>query len=151
MRKSFIANHVASLLVCISSTSFVVYAANPISSVTSAQWMSLNSSVGGRLYNGFPWAKPCYSFYNGSAQLPDLAACGKVQTLYKNDTIGIAKNFGAYMNTNWGSCQAKGEGCVLDYTLPSNPLVYTPPNNCYQGSVASKYVRNTLYYILRLT
>lgn len=121
------------------STSFV-RAAAPASSITDAQWASLNSSVGGRLVNGFPWARPCYSFYNGSAQTPDAAACASVQSLYKNDTMGIAKNFGAYMNTNWGSCQANGQGCVLDYTLPQNPLVYAPPQNCYQGSVAPKYV-----------
>lgn len=118
-----------------------VYAANPVSIVTPAQWIALNSSVGGRLYNGYPWAQPCYSFYNGSAQAPDAAACANVQSVYNNDSIGISQNFGAYMNTNWGSCQKKGQGCVLDHTLPQNPLVYAPPANCYQGSVAVKYVR----------
>ncbi|KAF7972996.1 hypothetical protein HWV62_16490 [Athelia sp. TMB] len=119
---------------------YYVHAVNPISSVTPAQWAALNTSVSGRLYLGYPWVRPCYSFYNGSAQTPDSTACAAVQSVYKNDSIGIAPNFGAYMNTNWGGCQRTGQGCVLDYTIPQNPLVYAPPANCYQGSVAPYYV-----------
>ena len=128
-----------SLLAALGSIYFV-HAANPISSITPAQWAALNTSVSGRLYLGYPWARPCYSFYNGSAQTPDSTTCAAVQSVYKNDSIGIAPNFGAYMNTNWGSCQRTGQGCVLDYTAPQNPLVYAPPANCYQGSVAPYYV-----------
>lgn len=111
-----------------------------IDQITPAQWSAFNATVGGRLVVGYPWAKPCYSNYNGQLQTPNVAACTVVQNGYKNDTI-IAKNFGAYMNTNWGICQATAHGCNLDFTLPSNPLVYAPTNVCYQGSVATRYVR----------
>lgn len=37
-------------------------------------------------------------------------------------------------------CQATGQSCNLDYVLPSNPLVYAPPINCYQGSVSPYYI-----------
>ena len=42
--------------------------------------------------------------------------------------------------TNWASCQATGQSCNLDFALPSNPAVYAPPNQCYQGSISDYYV-----------
>ena len=44
------------------------------------------------------------------------------------------------MNTNWGSCQATGSWCGLDFNLPSNPLYYTIPNSCSQGSTPNYYI-----------
>jgi len=44
------------------------------------------------------------------------------------------------LQTNWGMCQSKAQACTLDYNLPTNPLYYTAPANCYQGSVPSYYI-----------
>ena len=65
--------------------------------ITSAQWQSLNQSVNGKLQAGYPWAKPCYSFYNGSASPPNAAQCSAVQAGYANETV-IASYFGGYQN-----------------------------------------------------
>lgn len=71
----------------------------PILSVTNSQWAALNKSVGGRLAIGSPWAKPCYSSYNGNTVTPDLAACSAVQNGYTDEQT-IASNFGGYINAS---------------------------------------------------
>ena len=58
-----------------------------------------------------------------------------VQSLYKNDTMGVSKNLGGYINTNWGNCQANGQDCVFDYILPQNTSAHARTRGCYQGSV----------------
>lgn len=35
---------------------------------------------------------------------------------------------------------SKGQSCQLDFSLPSNPLVYAAPNQCYQGNIADYYI-----------
>ncbi|KAK5730587.1 hypothetical protein LTR15_000524 [Elasticomyces elasticus] len=127
-------------------------ATTPISSITTTQWLALDQSVGGRLHKGYPMAKPCYSVYNGVLQTPSLAQCSAVQTGY-TDEIYIASQYGGYMNiaedlmadklssqTNWGYCQATAKECGLDFNVPANPLYYTAPANCQQGSVPDYYI-----------
>ncbi|KAK3660886.1 hypothetical protein LTR56_000644 [Elasticomyces elasticus] len=114
-------------------------ATTPISAITTTQWAALNQSVGGRLHKGYPMAKPCYSVYNGALQAPSLAQCSAVQTGY-TDEVYIASQYGGYMNTNWGYCQATAKECGLDFNLPANPLYYTAPANCQQGSVPDYYI-----------
>lgn len=72
-------------------------ATTSISQITPSQWASLNSSVGGRLAQGAPLAKPCYSFYNGSAAVPNAAQCSAVQNGYTDEQF-IADNYGGYQN-----------------------------------------------------
>lgn len=35
---------------------------------------------------------------------------------------------------------SSGQSCGLDSSLPQNPLVYAPPNQCYQGNLANYYI-----------
>lgn len=42
--------------------------------------------------------------------------------------------------SNFASCQAQGQSCALDRALATDPTVYAPPNQCYQGSVSPYYI-----------
>ncbi|KAI9707028.1 MAG: hypothetical protein M1820_004616 [Bogoriella megaspora] len=107
--------------------------------VTSEQWQDLNETVDGRLHVGYPWAKPCYSTYNGTTALADPVQCAVVQASYGDEST-IADNFGGYMNANWGACQKTAQDCNLNYSNPTDPTAYAPPANCYQGSVPAYYI-----------
>lgn len=107
-----------------------------INKVSQAQWAALSSAVQGRLYTETPLAKPCYASYNNSLNVPDLAQCSTVIQGYKTDTYLVTQP-GAYLNTNWGTCQRTGQGCNLDYTVPAIPASGAV---CYQGSVPSRYI-----------
>lgn len=93
-------SHVAALIAFIAaanSSPLDARASTPISSITTAQWNSLNQTVGGRLYQGAPIAKPCFTFYNGAQSNPDLAQCKAVQDGYV-DEVSIANNYGGFVN-----------------------------------------------------
>jgi hypothetical protein len=108
-------------------------------SATSAapNYNALNQTLKGTLARGIPVAEPCYSSYSGSPVKPNPAQCSTVQAGY-TDELFIAENFGGYENTNWGICQANGQGCNLNF---SNPTAPTPAGSvCYQGSVPSYYI-----------
>ncbi|KAI0353743.1 FAD-binding domain-containing protein [Trametes cingulata] len=49
--------------------------------------------------------------------------------------------FGAWMNTEWETCQATSEQCLLDFTDPENPRAFSEPRRCGQGSVPQYYER----------
>lgn len=68
-------------------------------SITSAQWVQLNSSVGGRLHQAVPLAEPCYSIYNGNVVTPNTAQCAAVQNGYETDTY-LASYYGGFMNVS---------------------------------------------------
>lgn len=136
------------LPVLIASTLLLPTLAKDVSSITSAQWQSLNQTVGGRLHVGTPAALPCYVTYNngtgaaGSGQTvlnsPNAAACVQWS---KGDTNGpsIASYFGGYEVPNWQQCVATSKGCTLDPALPVDPV--TPlTQTCYQGGVPSMYI-----------
>lgn len=89
----------AAVIAAVGASPLDVRATNPISSITTAQWNSLNQSVGGRLYQGAPLAKPCYSFYNGETSSPDLAQCKAAQDGYV-DEVSIANNYGGFVNVS---------------------------------------------------
>ncbi|KAK4504904.1 hypothetical protein PRZ48_002867 [Zasmidium cellare] len=121
------------------ATAWEARSANPISSITQAQWTSLNASVDGRLHAGYPYAKPCYSLYNGKPSPPEPGQCSAVESGYDEEGP-IASNFGAYMNENWAGCQAKAQSCLLDFLRPDDPSYFSTPHNCYQGSVPNYYI-----------
>lgn len=50
-----------------------------------ADWAALNETVGGRLYHGRPFAKACFSTYNGNKVVPNTAECAYVQENYFNN------------------------------------------------------------------
>jgi hypothetical protein len=134
----------------------------PILSITDAQWAKFNATVGGRLHRGFPVARPCYARAGANVIGSfDKAQCDAVQAGNNNDReyfplprfvvrelklrflVFIIKNFGGYMNTNWGACQATGQQCQLDFNAPMSPVPGLT-KVCEQGSVSTYYVRRPL-------
>ncbi|KAF2163800.1 hypothetical protein M409DRAFT_57280 [Zasmidium cellare ATCC 36951] len=143
MAISFSTLSLLTVLPAFSNTAFATpldpRAGAPVLSITNSQWTALNKSVGGRLQVAYPFAKPCYSYFNGNPIMPDVAACSAVQNGYV-DEQSIANNFGGYINTNWATCQRHAQTCSLDFTASQNPTYYAPPVNCYQGSVPTYYI-----------
>lgn len=110
-----------------------------ISTITPDQWSALNSTVNGRLYKAAPFARPCFSRYNGEFTKPDAAQCKAVQAGYTKE-MSIADSFAGFQNSNWATCQANGQGCGLNFNAPQDPTYYADPKNCYQGSIPSYYI-----------
>ncbi|KAL4876180.1 hypothetical protein BJY04DRAFT_231890 [Aspergillus karnatakaensis] len=109
----------------------------PLSSITDEQWSAFNETVSGNLHNGEPMLAPCYARYNGQVQKPDLGQCATVQA--KGGDLNFATTqFGYYVQSQWGGCQATGEECTFGVIRPDilTPLLDT----CEQGSVSTKYV-----------
>lgn len=52
---------------------------------TTSDWSALNATLGGRLYYGQPWAKPCFSTYNGNNVQPNEQECRYVQENFFNN------------------------------------------------------------------
>ncbi|THH16525.1 hypothetical protein EW146_g4120 [Bondarzewia mesenterica] len=102
-------------------------------SVASSDWEQLHQKVQGRLYEGTPFSKPCFDDH-------DSAECHAIVAGYSNDTFR-SQYFGAYVNTNWETCQAiRNDSCLLDYTDPANIFPTLPPNRCLIGSVPQHYI-----------
>lgn len=59
-------------------------------------WQALNVTVGGKLYLGEPFEKPCFSTFDGSPINPDPAACVTIQQNYTDPSFRV-QQFGAYM------------------------------------------------------
>ncbi|KAL4935246.1 hypothetical protein BDV06DRAFT_234519 [Aspergillus oleicola] len=108
-----------------------------IVSVPDDVWDSFNVSVSGHLRNGAPMLAPCFARYKGDLQAADLGQCATVQT--KGGDLSFASSqFGAYLNSQWGNCQATGESCTIAQLRPD---ILTPIlDSCDQGSVPTKYV-----------
>ncbi|KAL4792654.1 hypothetical protein BDV19DRAFT_400467 [Aspergillus venezuelensis] len=108
-----------------------------VASVPDDVWDSFNASVSGNLRNGEPMLAPCFARYNGELQTADLGQCATVQT--KGGDLSYASGqFGTYLNSQWGNCQANGESCTLAQLRPD---ILTPIlDSCEQGSVPTKYV-----------
>ncbi|KAL4863949.1 hypothetical protein BDV12DRAFT_201592 [Aspergillus spectabilis] len=108
-----------------------------IASITDAQWNAFNETVSGNLRNGEPMLAPCYTRYNGQSQSPDLDQCAVVQT--KGGDLNFATGqFGYYVQSQWGGCQATGESCTFGALRPD---ILTPIlDKCDQGSISTKYV-----------
>ncbi|KAL2863989.1 uncharacterized protein BJX67DRAFT_362191 [Aspergillus lucknowensis] len=108
-----------------------------IASITDSEWDAFNATVSGRLRNGEPMLAPCYTRYNGEAQEPDLEQCSVLQK-DGGDLTYATGQFGMYVNSQWGACQATGQTCTFG---PIRPDILTPIlDTCEQGSVPTKYV-----------
>ncbi|KAL2833862.1 hypothetical protein BDW59DRAFT_179503 [Aspergillus cavernicola] len=108
-----------------------------IASISTADWDAFNATVSGNLRNGEPMLAPCYTRYNGAPQTPNLEQCANVQKNGGNLSFAT-EQFGLYVNSQWGGCQATGESCTFGAIRPD---VLTPIlDSCEQGSVPSKYV-----------
>jgi hypothetical protein len=57
----------------------------PILTIPPARWTALNASVGGRLFPGVPFAKPCFSRYEGWESGVEIEGCEDVRRGYGNE------------------------------------------------------------------
>ncbi|PLN78528.1 FAD-binding domain-containing protein [Aspergillus taichungensis] len=106
-----------------------------LASVSSPTWDAFNQSVSGRLFNGLPALRPCFTSVNGVSQSPDTQECKRVVDS-QTDASFICDTFGGYVTKNWASCQATGESCAFSLTAE-----LAPPGDCQQGAVPGKYVQ----------
>ncbi|KAJ6583238.1 FAD-binding domain-containing protein [Mycena sp. CBHHK59/15] len=125
-----------SLLLATQLASLVgVYAIPPASSALTQQaWDNLSAAVQGKLFQGVPLASPCFGFGRTNEK-----TCSSLKAQYTNETFR-SQNFGAYINTQWESCQTTSAQCLLDSTDLTNPLPTTPPRKCGLGSVPSRHI-----------
>ncbi|PPQ89860.1 hypothetical protein CVT25_004758 [Psilocybe cyanescens] len=125
---------------------------------TTSDWSALNATLGGRLYYGQPWAKPCFSTYNGNNVQPNEQECRYVQENFFNNhsnfnlqypmnafnrlffPVNRSNAFGAYAATQYEGCMSTGDSCVLDWLNPSNPEAFAPQQDCSHGGVSPLYI-----------
>ncbi|KAK0229643.1 FAD-binding domain-containing protein [Armillaria nabsnona] len=100
----------------------------PGAPIPTRAWSSLNATVGGRLRRGTPYARSCFS---GSL---DEGDCTRVISEYL-DPARRFDHFGAYINTEWETCQATAEECALNWLSPA-----ARDGDCRQGTVPSYYI-----------
>ncbi|KAL1742438.1 hypothetical protein HDZ31DRAFT_43240 [Schizophyllum fasciatum] len=97
-----------------------------------AYWTALNSTVGGRLFQGAPFAAPCFG--------ENLAAeCAAVRAGY-TDEWTRASAPGAYINTQWETCQASGAQCLLGDVGTQGNGSAGGSSSCAQGSVPLYFI-----------
>ncbi|KAL0961194.1 hypothetical protein HGRIS_006163 [Hohenbuehelia grisea] len=104
----------------------------PFASPLDVSWDELREKVDGRLYAGSPWAKPCFDD-------PESDACREIRLNYR-DEASRASSSGAYINTQWETCQSTREQCLLDYTNPRDKSAISSPYSCSLGSVSDYYI-----------
>lgn len=94
---------------------------------------------GGRIHLNAPFAKPCFSNYNGQPVQPDHSLCLEIQGNYTSADFRLAHP-GAYMNLQDEFCASvPDQQCLLDGSDPGNPAAYTN-KTCWQGSVPTHYL-----------
>ncbi|KAF8176027.1 FAD-binding domain-containing protein [Pholiota molesta] len=103
-------------------------------------WDALNATVSGRLYRGVPYAKACFSTFNGESMTVDDEACSVMQKEYFDVHLPRSYQFGGFACTQFEMCMATGDNCHLDWLNPSNPAAFAPSQECKQGSVAPFYI-----------
>ncbi|KAJ6507782.1 hypothetical protein C8R47DRAFT_1099539 [Mycena vitilis] len=106
---------------------------------TSGDWQKLNSTVGGRLLKGVPFSSPCFSDLDGLTVTPNLTACDAVRSGY-DDELVRSNISGAYMITQWETCQISAQQCLLDYLDPENPSPSLPSQTCSSGSIPGYFI-----------
>ncbi|KAJ7306794.1 FAD-binding domain-containing protein [Mycena albidolilacea] len=103
--------------------------------VNSPAWGALNTTVGGRLVQGIPFARSCFPLVsNDTGGNFDEQECDAVKSDYLDHFL-LASKLGGYMNTQWQTCQRTGAECLLDSTNPANAEADSPPRVCSQGSI----------------
>ncbi|KAJ7224129.1 FAD-binding domain-containing protein [Mycena pura] len=98
---------------------------------------AFNHSLGGRLQHGIPFSRPCFASAAEVLGSQNVDQCTDIIRGYLNNTVRL-EAFGSYMNTEWETCQATGDGCLLDVSDTS--VVSLPPGACHQGSIPSIYL-----------
>ncbi|KAJ7612723.1 FAD-binding domain-containing protein [Roridomyces roridus] len=102
---------------------------------SSVPWAKLNDSVDGRLVRGIPFARACFSGVGAGVEgSAGSELCAEVQRDYLNH-VALQDSFGTYINTQWETCAATDEKCLLDFTDVTNPKAFEAPKICSQGSI----------------
>ncbi|KAK0204351.1 FAD-binding domain-containing protein [Desarmillaria ectypa] len=100
----------------------------PDAPIPACAWSSLNATIGGRLQRATPYARSCFS---GSFEEGE---CTGVIDNYL-DPARRSDHFGAYINTEWETCQATAEECALNWMSAA-----ARDGECRQGAVPSYYI-----------
>ncbi|KAK8122748.1 hypothetical protein PG984_011418 [Apiospora sp. TS-2023a] len=102
-------------------------------------WLSLNSTLNGRLRQLEPLAKPCFSNFNGQPVPLDEAACATVRNNYTTNIFRDEQPAG-FMNPQSEMCLSDpADQCILDST--TKPAGMPSPNaTCGRGSVPAHYI-----------
>ncbi|KAF5361121.1 hypothetical protein D9758_009078 [Tetrapyrgos nigripes] len=124
----------------VASTSSTAYSQTPWSTVSSSLLHTFNTTVDGRLSQGFPFAAPCAMMSNDSSNSTGTTpTCDQIQAGYLDEEFRT-NNFGAYTNPQWETCQTTGDQCLLDWRDPKSLAPVLPPNQCKPGSVPSYFI-----------
>ncbi|KAJ6620105.1 FAD binding domain-containing protein [Mycena sp. CBHHK59/15] len=102
-------------------------------------WDGLNLEVTGRLQKGVPFSSPCFSVLDGVAVSPNATACDAVKTGY-DDELVRGNVSGAYMITQWETCQKTAQQCLLNYIDPEDPTPSLLPQTCEAGSIPNYFI-----------
>ncbi|KAG6827235.1 hypothetical protein H0H93_015753, partial [Arthromyces matolae] len=102
-------------------------------------WASLNATLGGRLHVAEPFARSCFSTYNGKSVAVNVTACDTRRTNYTN-TFFRDSVAGAYTYLQTEACLSDpSDQCVLDASTVPVPLP-SSQTPCNQGSIPDYYV-----------
>ncbi|RDB14906.1 hypothetical protein Hypma_016469 [Hypsizygus marmoreus] len=98
------------------------------------EWDVLRAAVGNRLFEGVPFAHPCFT------QGFNSTACLAVRTGYLDET-SRANVPGGYVQTQWETCQVRNDDqCLLSYTNPHDLTPTLPPRQCRIGSIPAHFI-----------
>ncbi|KAJ7440768.1 hypothetical protein B0H11DRAFT_2163285 [Mycena galericulata] len=95
----------------------------------------LYTSVGGRLIPGVPLAYPCFEYGHNGTECLLVRVSNTLHRAYRTSA------FGAFINTQWETCQSTGAQCLLDSSDPSNAKMTMPPHRCELGSVPGYFIQ----------
>ncbi|GLB38750.1 putative oxygen-dependent FAD-linked oxidoreductase family protein [Lyophyllum shimeji] len=98
-----------------------------------SEWHALKKAVNGRLFEGVPFAHPCFAKGFNSTE------CVAIRSSYL-DEVSRANAPAAYIQTQWETCQTTDDGCLLSYTNPQDESPTLPPNQCQLGSIPRHFI-----------
>ncbi|KAF8074075.1 hypothetical protein FPV67DRAFT_1480629 [Lyophyllum atratum] len=96
-------------------------------------WDALKIAVRGRLFEGVPFAHPCFEKGFNSSE------CLAVRSSYL-DEVARSNVPAAYIQTQWETCQNTRDQCLLSYTDPHDQSPTLPPNHCQLGSIPERFI-----------
>ncbi|KAG6006898.1 hypothetical protein E4U21_006617 [Claviceps maximensis] len=102
---------------------------------------ALNHSLQGRVRTLQPFAKPCFSMYEGAAIMPDPVRCSAIQENYRSPSFR-ARFPGAYMYEESSICASNDSStdkCLLNPDDPYDERAFVDMS-CNQGNVPSYYI-----------
>ena len=127
-------------------------------------WNALNATLGGRLSIIVPYSHSCF------VQPFNSSACVALRSNYLDEgenhsthlliddsrvmslPVTRSNTPGAYIQTQWETCQATNQECLLDYLNLGDVAPTLPPFQCKQGSVPSYFVSTlvAIMYVMSL-